>query len=785
MAARFHRKVTTLVPLLASKVFSRTLTALFILGFEMISTGCNPLASDPKTQVGFNPGVGTSGAQFSKTYIFNSSTSSRYSFDSNQIDFTANSCELISTSQIDNAANTSTIANPPTGFGAGTLSGLSWDSANQYLKLGSAGGCDGTQSNCNSDAELNASWAPQWSNLVAYWKFDEASTATAIVDSSGHGNVGTIQGGVTLGGTGRLNTDAAFDGSSGYIDLGGIAPTVGSISFWMKTPTSAGNWPIFFSGADAFDSGVWNWGIIYYNGSLRVGSVNVYLPMNEWMNVIMVRNDGGSEEAYINGIQYSGDTSNGGALGGDGVLRIGEAGGVFFPGQLDDVAIWSTSLSSTEAQLIYSHQVQKYSGTITSRVMDSFSSNTSWTNFSWMTTLPFFKALPGGIANPSPSSTPFAQNESTTDYPLLDSSHLMDNLVGLWHLDEASTATSVVDSSGYGNVGVPTSVSFGEPGKLGSSASFAGNGYIEVPDSASLDPASGISIQLWLKTTSNNEFVLHKYIENGNTYPGYGIAIFGGTLNCFMGGTGGSWLGGSKWVIDGVYHHVVCTNVNGVTSIYIDGQLDVSGARTPSVSNDPLYIGAGPGGTGAFSGSLDEVAIWSRALSTAEVLELYRRGVNRVKYQVQTCLTSAACTSSPNWQGPDGTNQTYYSELDNTSSYDKVNNVPTGSVNASLPSMTFTNFASPTPSANRFFQYRAILETDDTSYSPEVKSVSVGPGPYPDQPISTISTVSGLNFKTLSSFSETLGTNVCPAGVLYTISKDNLTWYYWTVADFT
>ena len=43
---------------------------------------------------------------------------------------------------------------------------------------------------------------------------------------------------------------------------------------------------------------------------------------------------------------------------------------------------------------------------------------------------------------------------------------------------------------------------------------------------------------------------------------------------------------------------------------------------------------------------IDEVAIWNRALSDGtnngtinEVLELYRRGANRVRYQIQTCPT--------------------------------------------------------------------------------------------------------------------------------------------------
>ena len=54
------------------------------------------------------------------------------------------------------------------------------------------------------------------------------------------------------------------------------------------------------------------------------------------------------------------------------------------------------------------------------------------------------------------------------------------------------------DSKGSNN-GTATNVAFGRPyGKFGQGASFKGNGTIAVPDAASLDPTTAITVTMWL-----------------------------------------------------------------------------------------------------------------------------------------------------------------------------------------------------------------------------------------------------------------------------------------------
>src|SRR5205823_14801626 len=69
-------------------------------------------------------------------------------------------------------------------------------------------------------------------NPVAYWRLGEPGGSTTVLDRSGHGTTGTLNGTVTLGIQGGLGNDtdtaARFDGSTGYI----TTPAIGALPRW-------------------------------------------------------------------------------------------------------------------------------------------------------------------------------------------------------------------------------------------------------------------------------------------------------------------------------------------------------------------------------------------------------------------------------------------------------------------------------------------------------------------------------------------------------------------------
>jgi len=707
-----------------SAPIARNLAAAAIV---LVLSACNPLIGNPSDNPNYHPGV-PDGASASPT--------------------TTPTPGPTSTPTITPTPTPGTVDNTEALFNEGSYTGIAWDSSNGYIRMGSDGTCNGLTTNC---AELSSAWTPAWSNLVGYWKLDDVVDSGTVADSSGSGNTGTVEGGITLGVTGKLNTSANFDGTTGYITTPDSA-TMSDLSFtaWINgTAFTSGNHNMIICGTGQ------NTYISVYNGALfgKINATNHFgvtlLKTDMWYHVAMAFNHTSQTiTLYVNGAQDLSETDTNSLIAQ--TYDIGADGSsLFFDGSIDDVAIWNTALTATEVQTIYSRQSPLYAGTFTSRVMDSYYTGQIWQSLGWTTTLPFYKSLPDNGAS-----------ESSSNYSSQTSS-LMTDIVGLWHLDEASwngTSGEVKDNSGQAADGTSVNgANTTSSGKLANAGSFSGasSQYVSISKSSpfAFEYNSPFTLSSWAKTTDsvNYKYIFSKEI-NASPYTGYHSAIMpnGKLYTMLINSTSAPnyiEVDGSSAVNDGNWHHLVVTySGSGVASgvnLYVDGNVDSSATVvTDNLASNSILtavapdIGSRDSGGAPFYGSLDEVAIWSRALSTAEVLELYRRGANRIKYQIQSCSSSASCASSPNWMGSDGTNQTYFSEL-----YNATNNILGDTVLSGAPSMIFgslgfTELGLSVPT-NEYFQYRAVMESDDVGNlcnygsgavpcSPELQTVSVG-----------------------------------------------------------
>jgi len=389
------------------------------------------------------------------------------------------------------------------------------------------------------------------------------------------------------------------------------------------------------------------------------------------------------------------------------------------------------------------------SGTFASRIFNASSGSSS---FKWQTPLPFLKSLPDYASGS-------VQNETTSNYSSLANSTLMNGILGLWHLDESagtSGSGSVLDRSGNGFNGTPVNgVTFGSSGKLGAAASFTNSSgkYISVGNMGAL-PTNG-TISFWIYPT-----IVQNYDNPfstgglGSSNTGFRFEENSGNFTFNVGDDGGTNI--QPVLISGIsantwYHISLTWDVSqSLVWVYVNGSL----VANPSTTNFPsqlgdVSIGAGYDTTRTWDGLIDEVAIWSRTLSAAEELQLYRRGSNQIQFQVRSCPDST-CSTNPAWQGPDGSNGTYFSELFNNSdqTYSGSPFPLGGDLNSaytilpSLPSMLFSNFSDVvglSTTSNPYFQYQAVFSSDDTSTScsysssastwcsPELQSFTVNP----------------------------------------------------------
>jgi prepilin-type N-terminal cleavage/methylation domain-containing protein len=243
-----------------------------------------------------------------------------------------------------------------------------------------------------------------------------------------------------------------------------------------------------------------------------------------------------------------------------------------------------------------------------------------------------------------------AQGTDVTVNPLFGAT----GLVGYWNFDEG-TGTTAYDSSGSGNNGgwygtTPYYVT----GKVGPyTGNFDGStDYVDAGVSTVLNFGSGnFSMVAWIKTSQTPSVVgriITKRAAGGDS-SWYSLFINpSGYLQLeTTGGNGNSTVA----VNNGQWHQIVAVKVGTAISYYVDGSAagtTTGAANITTTSNLTIGDWIGAPGTQNFSGQIDDVRIYNRALSQSEISQLYTLGQSQVTYNRYFYLTNVYRDSSGN-----------------------------------------------------------------------------------------------------------------------------------------
>lgn len=200
-------------------------------------------------------------------------------------------------------------------------------------------------------------------------------------------------------------------------------------------------------------------------------------------------------------------------------------------------------------------------------------------------------------------------------------------LVAYWNFDEGSGST-VHD---YAGANVDDGTIIGAKwvdGVSGQALSFDGvDDYVEVANSADLNPNTGITLSAWVKpdVLGNYNTIVSKYWWGDGYYLRLS-GIYDGTSIEFTGyGQDGEHREPANIPI-GSWSHIAGTFDGTYTAIYLNGQLLGSGQIVwpgTATTTVPLRIGVWPvSATLPFAGTIDEVRIYDRPLTQAEVQAL-------------------------------------------------------------------------------------------------------------------------------------------------------------------
>ncbi len=247
------------------------------------------------------------------------------------------------------------------------------------------------------------------------------------------------------------------------------------------------------------------------------------------------------------------------------------------------------------------------------------------------------------FTNPTPSNgstqsgNSIYVNVSTSDAS--DHSTFLDfnrTLMGWWSFDFYNT-TGVYDNSSYNNFGTfqGTSTSNIVTGIRGKGMQFNGvNNSISVPDSSLSGFTNGLTVSLWIKSNTTNDVPIADF---SGTSGGYGIYCDGNWYTA----NGSAFLPvDAGRLTDNSWHmYTLIWNITNLIS-YRDGNLLASangvGSLFPSASLTLGVDNRGPAPCAYFNGSLDDVLIFSRALSSSEISSLY----NTSAYQYRNNFTN-------------------------------------------------------------------------------------------------------------------------------------------------
>jgi methionine-rich copper-binding protein CopC len=240
------------------------------------------------------------------------------------------------------------------------------------------------------------------------------------------------------------------------------------------------------------------------------------------------------------------------------------------------------------------------------------------------------------------------------------------NLVAAYNFN-ASSGTSLVDQSGKSNNGTLEGATW-QAGLNGNALYFDGSSRVTIPDSASLDLTTGLTLSAWVKPTvtmTDYAQIILKETNGGMVYSLYSADAEGGPPAGYIRSGALDYQSQATQKLTANNWAYLSTTYDGTAlKTYVNGVLVATKAVSGNIvtSNGALRLGGNSIWGEYFTGLMDDVRIYNRPLSEAE---LHTDMSTPVGGLIETVAPSGSLTAPANGSNLSGTVSVAASATDN------------------------------------------------------------------------------------------------------------------------
>ncbi len=453
--------------------------------------------------------------------------------------------------------------------------------------------------------EYGASVNPLDEGLLAHYPMDGdvADATTNHYDCTAYNTTWVVDR------NGQTNHAVRFNGTTAYLEALAVNMSVpATVTMWMHSMQTNSTWRSLFSWNDTSEP--FNGVSIYASGNgglaSRMGNFAYDLPSGrridgdgQWHFVAIARDTNNIHRMFIDG-QFETSKVDSASVGLLHNLRLGRSHrpdghpvNEFYAGDLDDVRIYSRALTTNDIFVLY-----------------------GVTNTPTPTSTPTFTPTPTPTPTASPTPPPTAT--PTVDEGLL-AHYPMDG-------DVADATTNHYDCTAYNTTWVVD-----RNGQTNHAVRF--NGTTAYLEALAVNMSVPATVTMWMHSMQTNSTWRSLFSWNDTSEPFNGVSIYAsgnGGLASRMGNFAYDLPSGRRIDGDGQWHFVaIARDTNNIHRMFIDGQFETSKVDSASVGllhNLRLGRSHRPDGHPVnefYAGDLDDVRIYSRALTTNDIFVLY------------------------------------------------------------------------------------------------------------------------------------------------------------------